>query len=104
VQILRQLPNTRARMVRGIVANEAWDGSTPFARSNLPRPAGANPGIRTIRPWWNRQTRSLEGTVLQACQFKSGRAYQCRLDSFRQLKRFPEEEETKVRALLGAPF
>jgi len=29
----------RARMVRGIVANEAWDGSTPFARSNLPRPA-----------------------------------------------------------------
>jgi hypothetical protein len=25
--------------VRGIVANEARDGSTPFARSNLPRPA-----------------------------------------------------------------
>jgi hypothetical protein len=38
VQILRQLPITRARMVRGIVANEARDGSTPFARSNSPRP------------------------------------------------------------------
>jgi len=25
-------------MVRGIVANEARDGSTPFARSNSPRP------------------------------------------------------------------
>jgi hypothetical protein len=38
VQILRQLPITRARMVRGIVANEARNGSTPFARSNSPRP------------------------------------------------------------------
>lgn len=39
MQILQQLPITRARMVRGIVANEARDGSTPFARSNSPRPA-----------------------------------------------------------------
>ena len=40
MQVLQQLPIPRARMVRGIVANEVRDGSTPFARSSLPRPAG----------------------------------------------------------------
>ena len=39
VQIHHGVPIRRARMVRGIVANEARDGSTPFARSNSPRPA-----------------------------------------------------------------
>lgn len=47
MQILRQLPITRARMVRGIVANEARDGSTPFARSTRP---GRRTGRRPSKP------------------------------------------------------
>ncbi len=53
----------RARMVRGIVAHEAGDGSTPFARSNLPRPTeGRRVSTPTMQvrillgapivPWW----------------------------------------------------
>jgi hypothetical protein len=75
VQILRQLPVARARMVRGIVANEARDGSTPFARFTfasadgpvddlLSRRRWSNPTRVAMRPWWNWQTRSLERTVL----------------------------------------
>jgi hypothetical protein len=52
VQILRQLPLTRARMVRGIVANEARDGSTPFARSNSPRPTDPVDGLLSRRCWF----------------------------------------------------
>ena len=52
VQILRQLPITRARMVRGIVANEARDGSTPFARSNSPRPMDPVDGLLSRRRWF----------------------------------------------------
>ena len=52
MQILRQLPITRARMVRGIVANEARDGSTPFARSNLPRPTDPVDGLLSRRCWF----------------------------------------------------
>ena len=49
MQILRQLPITRARMVRGIVANEAREGSTPFARSNSPRPMDPVDGLPSRR-------------------------------------------------------
>jgi hypothetical protein len=52
VQILRQLPITRARMVRGIVANEACYGSTPFARSTSPRPTDAVDGLLSRRRWF----------------------------------------------------
>ena len=52
MQILRQLPTTRARMVRGIVANEARDGSTPFARPNLPRPMDPVDGLLSRRCWF----------------------------------------------------
>lgn len=52
MQILRQLPTTRARMVRGIVANEARDGSTPFARSNSPRPMDPVDGLLSRRCWF----------------------------------------------------
>jgi len=52
VQVLRQLPITRARMVRGIVANEARDGSTPFARSNSPRPTDPVDGLLSRRCWF----------------------------------------------------
>jgi hypothetical protein len=52
VQILRQLPTTRARMVRGIVANEARDGSTPFARSSSPRPMDPVDGLLSRRCWF----------------------------------------------------
>ena len=62
MQIRRQLPNTRARMVRGIVANEAQDGSTPFARSNSPYPVGPVDGPFGRRRWFEsnsgRQTRA----------------------------------------------
>ena len=53
MQILRQLPITRARMVRGIVANEARDGSTPFARSNMPRPTDPVDGLLSRRCWFD---------------------------------------------------
>jgi hypothetical protein len=52
VQILRQLPITRARMVRGIVANEARDGPTPFARSNSARPTDPVDGLPSRRCWF----------------------------------------------------
>jgi hypothetical protein len=55
VQILRQLPPTRARMVRGIVANEARDGSTPFARSKLAPAGGPVDGLLSRR-WWFEST------------------------------------------------
>ena len=52
MQILRQLPSTRARMVRGIVANEARDGSTPFARSKLAPAGGPVDGLLSRRRWF----------------------------------------------------
>ena len=52
MQILRQLPFTRARMVCGIVANEARDGSIPFARSNSPRPTDPVDGLLSRRRWF----------------------------------------------------
>lgn len=52
MQILRQLPSTRARMVRGIVANEARDGSTPFARSNYAPAGGPVDGLLSRRRWF----------------------------------------------------
>ena len=52
MQILRQLPTTRVRMVRGIVANEARDGSTPFARSSSPRPTDPVDGLLSRRCWF----------------------------------------------------
>ena len=52
MQILRQLPTARARMVRGIVANEARDGSTPFARSSSPRPMDPVDGLLSRRCWF----------------------------------------------------
>lgn len=52
MQILRQLPTTRARMVRGIVANEARDGSTLFARSSSPRPMDPVDGLLSRRCWF----------------------------------------------------
>jgi len=39
-------------MVRGIVANEARDGSTPFARSNSPRPTDPVDGLLSRRCWF----------------------------------------------------
>src|SRR5215472_8872640 len=39
-------------MVRGIVANEARDGSTPFARSKSPWPAGPVDGLLSRRRWF----------------------------------------------------
>jgi len=39
-------------MVRGIVANGARDGSTPFARSNSPRPMDPVDGLLSRRCWF----------------------------------------------------
>ena len=52
MQILRQLPSMRARMVRGIVANEARDGSTPSARSKLAPADGPVDGLLSRRCWF----------------------------------------------------
>jgi hypothetical protein len=53
-------------MVRGIVANEARDGSTPFARSKSPRPMDPVDGLLSRRCWFEsnsgRHVRSLVGT------------------------------------------
>ena len=39
-------------MVRGIVANEARDGSTPFARSKLAPAGGPVDGLLSRRRWF----------------------------------------------------
>lgn len=70
MQILRQLPTTRARMVRGIVANEARDGSTPFARSNSPRPMDPVDGLLSRRCWF--ESNSGRHTNLTASRCESG--------------------------------
>jgi hypothetical protein len=97
VQILRQLPITRARMVRGIVANEARDGSTPFARSNSPRPTDPVDGLLSRRCWFESNSgrhHSLADAAEQrllnaplarstraACRFDPGPGHHLSLDS-----------------------
>lgn len=77
MQILRQLPTTRARMVRGIVANEARDGSTPFARSSSPRPMDPVDGLLSRRCWFEsnsgRHTRA--GALLCGFVWLGGEVY-----------------------------